>query len=121
MKKVTWKGIKKFLSENKVPMLQLGIMAGVAVVGDTSFAQDMNVGDGGNMSVIVNPLKNMQSLMTGPVPRAIGTIGVGLAGASWALNIENQVTKAGMRVIGGTGAAIGAGSFLGGSTGILFL
>jgi len=124
MKKVTWKGIKKFVSENKVPMIQLGVMVAIAAVSmDASFANDIGDVAGENgFSTLTGPMNKMKNFMTGPAPKAIGTIGVGIAGASWALNIENQVTKAGMRLLGGTGAAIGAGSLLGNvTTGILML
>ena len=100
------------LKHNKSTFVQMGIIAGtVAILGDTTYA-----GLSGTTStafgVIETPLANFQSFMTGSVPKAIGTIGCGIVGASWALNIENQMTKAGMRVIGGTAAAMGAGSLI---------
>lgn len=125
MKKVTWKDVKKFVKDNKVMFIQCGILAGTALLtSDVSFASDFNV-NGGNVQegfqVITGPLDRVRELMTGKVPAAIGTIGAGVAGASWAMNLENQMTKAGMRVIGGTGVAIGAAGVLNGAGGVLLM
>lgn len=101
-----------FLKRNKGTLVQMGIIAGtVAVMGDTTYA-GLSASSGTAFSVIETPLQNFQTFMTGSVPKAIGTIGCGIVGASWAMNIENQMTKAGMRVIGGTAAAMGAGSLI---------
>ncbi|WP_302359213.1 TrbC/VirB2 family protein [uncultured Mitsuokella sp.] len=101
-----------FLKRNKGTFVQMGIIAGtVAIMGDTTYA-GLASGQGGAFGVIETPLQNFQTFMTGSVPKAIGTIGCGIVGASWAMNIENQMTKAGMRVIGGTAAAMGAGSLI---------
>ena len=100
-----------FLKRNKGTFIQMGIIAGtVAIMGDTTYA-GLKAGSGA-FGVIETPLQNFQTFMTGSVPKAIGTIGCGIVGASWAMNIENQMTKAGMRVIGGTAAAMGAGSLI---------
>ena len=101
-----------FLKRNKGTFVQMGIIAGtVAIMGNTTYA-GLASGQGGAFGVIETPLQNFQTFMTGSVPKAIGTIGCGIVGASWAMNIENQMTKAGMRVIGGTAAAMGAGSLI---------
>ena len=101
-----------FLKRNKGTFVQMGIIAGtVALMGDTTYA-GLTGTSGSAFSVIETPLQNFQQFMTGSVPKAIGTIGCGIVGASWAMNIENQMTKAGMRVIGGTAAAMGAGSLI---------
>ena len=101
-----------FLKRNKGTFVQMGIIAGtVAIMGDTTYA-GLASGQGGAFGVIETPLQNFQTFMTGSVPKAIGTIGCGSVGASLAMNIENQMTKAGMRVIGGTAAAMGAGSLI---------
>lgn len=125
MKKLTWKDAKKFVSDNKVMFVQCALMVGIGVLtSDTSFADTFTQAEGqtvGGFSAITDPLDKVKTLMTGKVPAAIGTIGAGIAGASWAMNLENQMTKAGMRVIGGTGVAIGAGSVLTGAGGVLFM
>ncbi len=58
------------------------------------------------ISVITQPLSRMENLMSEPVPKAIVTIGAATGAASWALNIENQITKTAMRVVGGGSVAL---------------
>jgi len=126
LKKITWKDVKTFISKNRVPMVQCALMVGVVAVGtDCALANSIGskVDNAGINSIdaLINPMNNMMNFMTGPAPKAIGTVGIGIAGASWALNIENQITKAGMRLLGGTGAAIGGASVLGGLTSIVMM
>lgn len=129
MKKVSlrkaWSKTKKFVKENKLQLFQISLMVGIAALStDSALANAVGKAEGNAdqaFNAITGPLDKMQTLMTGKVPAAIGTIGAGIAGASWAFNIENQMTKAGMRVIGGTGVAIGAESVLNGATAVLLL
>lgn len=113
MKKLNWKTVKKFLSDNKVGITQCAVMAGVMVLAtDPTFATSTNEINNTSFSMVTGPLTKVRDLISGPIATGIGTLGAGIAGASWAFNIENQMTKAGMRVLGGTGIAIGAGDFL---------
>lgn len=125
MKKPVWKNVTKFVKDNKVMFAQCALMIGIGVLtSDTSFASDFSVTGQtapASFDVITGPLDRVKDLMTGKVPAAIGTIGAGVAGASWAMNLENQMTKAGMRVIGGTGIAIGAAGVLNGAGGVLLM
>ncbi len=115
--------VVSFVKENKWTLVRLGVMAMAAgIVPDVSYAQNATgaatTGDGG-ITAISRPLENFRQLMTGPVPTAVATIGVALGGASWAMNIENQVTKMAMRVVGGSSVAIGAAGFINQTTGFL--
>ena len=119
--------VVNFLKENKWMLLKMGVMALAAgIVPDVSYAQTVNLGNGtdgmtgdGGVTAISRPLSRFSNLMTGPVPTAIATIGVAVGGASWAMNIENQVTKMAMRVVGGSSVAIGAAGFINQTTGFL--
>ncbi|MBR6013439.1 MAG: TrbC/VirB2 family protein [Selenomonadaceae bacterium] len=110
---------KKFLQENRWTLLRITLaVAAVAIFPDSvSYAQSGTTDD--TISVLTQPLSRMESLMSGPVPKAIVTIGAATGAASWALNIENQITKTAMRVVGGGSVALGAATFVSQTTGFL--
>lgn len=110
---------KTFLIENRWTLARLGLaVAAVILMPDSvSYAQSGTTDD--TISVLTQPLSRMESLMSGPVPKAIVTIGAATGAASWALNIENQITKTAMRVVGGGSVALGAATFVSQTTGFL--
>ena len=109
--------IVKFLKKHKWTLARLGVMALAAgIVPEVSYAQNATTS---NITQITNPLNSMRDLMTGAVPTGIATIGAAVGGASWALNIENQVTKTAMRVVGGSAVALGAAGFISNTAGFL--
>lgn len=109
----------KFLKENRWTLTRIGLaMAAVILMPDSvSYAQSGTTDD--TISVLTQPLSRMENLMSGPVPKAIVTIGAATGAASWALNIENQITKTAMRVVGGGSVALGAATFVSQTTGFL--
>lgn len=109
----------KFLKANRWTLTRIGLaVAAVIIMPDSvSYAQTGATDD--TISVLTQPLSRMESLMSGPVPKAIVTIGAATSAASWALNIENQVTKTAMRVVGGGSVALGAATFVSQTTGML--
>lgn len=111
----------QFARNNKGMFLQLGMMAVVAGLMSDSVAFAQSGASDDTISVLTQPLSRMESLMSGPVPKAIVTIGAATGAASWALNIENQVTKTAMRVVGGGSVALGAATFVSQTTGMVFL
>lgn len=122
MKKITKADIKAFFTLDKKDVVQLALIAGVLVMSsDVSFAQDANVqANASGMSTLSKPIDNIREFMSGTVAKSFATIGAVVFGASWALNIENQITKAGMRIAGGSATAIGATSVINDATGFLF-
>ena len=109
--------VVNFVKENKWTLARLGVMALAAgIVPDVSYAQNTTTS---TVTTITGPLTTMQNLMTGPVQTAITTIGAAVGGASWAMNIENQVTKTAMRVVGGGAVALGAAGFISQTAGFL--
>ena len=92
----------RFIKENKILFAQLAVMGTVAVMSDPAFASQ------GYFTQITEPLEKVKSTITGPVATAIGTIGAGLLGVSFAANFENQAAKRGVQVAGGAGLAVGA-------------
>lgn len=80
---------QKFLKENFQTLAKIGLaVAAVAILPDSvTYAQTASASS--NISVITEPLSRMETLMSGPVPKAIVTIGAATGAASWALNIEN--------------------------------
>ena len=81
--------VTKFLRENRWTLARIGLAAAVmAILPDSvSYAQSGATDD--TISVLTQPLSRMESLMSGPVPKAIVTIGAAIGAASWALNVEN--------------------------------
>lgn len=109
----------KFLKENRWTLTRMGLaMAAVILMPDSvSYAQSGTTDD--TISVLTQPLSRMENLMSGPVPKAIVTVGAATGAASWALNVENQITKTAMRVVGGGSVALGAATFVSQTTGFL--
>lgn len=81
--------VKKFFKENRWTLARIGLAAAALVIfpDSVSYAQSGATDD--TISVLTQPLSRMESLMSGPVPKAIVTIGAAMGAASWALNIEN--------------------------------
>ena len=111
--------VTKFLRKNRWTLTRIGIAAAViAILPDSvSYAQSGATDD--TISVLTQPLSRMESLMSGPVPKAIVTIGAAIGAASWALNVENQIIKTTMRVVGGGSVALAAATFVNQTTGML--
>ena len=57
--------------------------------------------------------------MSGSVAKALVTLGIVMAGGSYALNIDNQAVKSFMRIGGGSTVALGSVAFIDQVTGIL--
>ena len=110
---------KKFLQENRWTLVRITLAVAVVIIfpDSVSYAQSGTTDD--TISVITKPLSRMESLMSGPVPKAIVTIGAAVGAASWALNVENQITKTAMRVVRGGSVALGAATFISQTTGFL--
>ena len=110
---------KKFVQENRWAMIRIMLVVAVVIIfpDSVTYAQTGTTDD--TIAVITKPLSRMESLMSGPVPKAIVTIGAALGAASWALNVENQITKTAMRVVGGGSVALGAATFISQTTGFL--
>ena len=106
----------KFVKENKLLMLQLG-MGAVVLTNDVSFASQAD----DTFSVVTTPLEKFQKTITGPIAMAIGTAGAALLGLSVTMNFENQIAKRGVQGVGGVGLGMGAASVVSKlGTGLLF-
>lgn len=110
---------QKFLQENFQTLAKIGLAVAAVIILPDSVTYAQTASASSNISVITEPLSRMETLMSGPVPKAIVTIGAATGAASWALNIENQITKTAMRVVGGGSVALGAATFISQTTGFL--
>lgn len=109
----------RYIMTHKLEMVQLGIMGAIVLTGDTSFA---NTSDGGDLSVVVSPLKKVQEAISGPIATTVGTAGAGLLGLSVAMNFENSVAKRAIQGAGGIGLGVGGASAVSAfGAGLLFL
>lgn len=120
MKKITKADVKAFFTLDKKDVVQLAVMATVLLASqDVSFAEDFQ-NKSNEISTLSTPLKAIEDFMTGTVGKSIATIGAVAFGASWAANIENQITKSAMRIGGGGAVAASAPVLLKDVTGFLF-
>ena len=116
MKKITKADVKAFFTLDKKDVVQLAVMAAVLLASqDVSFASEAGAKAdfGGEIKSLSDPLQRIQTFMTGTVGKAVATIGAVTFGASWAANIENQITKSAMRIAGGGAIAVGGGGIVG--------
>ena len=121
MKKITKADVKAFFTLDRKDVIQLCVMAGVLLMSsDVSFANQTEADFSGNISTLEGPLQKIQTFMTGTVGKSVATIGAVAFGASWAANIENQITKSAMRIAGGGAIAVGGSSIINDVTGFLF-
>lgn len=121
MKKFDKRQVINFVKKNKWTILKIGIMAGaVVMMPDTALAVDNSSSANGGLTVISGPIEKFEQLMSGEVAKAFVTMGVVIGGASWAMNLENQVVKAAMRVVGGGSVAIGGTNLVTQAASVLF-
>ena len=113
------KKVVRFFENNHWTLTRIGLAIAAVVIMPDSVTYAQTASASSNISVITEPLTRMETLMSGPVPKAIVTIGAATGAASWALNVENQVTKTAMRVVGGGSVALGAATFVSQTTGFL--
>ena len=118
MKKITKADVKAFFTLDRKDVVQLAVMAAVLILSqDGCLAHEsgqklQGATEKGTLDTIGKPLQNIEGFMTGTVGKSITTIGAVVFGASWAANIENQVTKSAMRIAGGGAIAVGGSSII---------
>lgn len=98
------KRVGRFVMTHKALIIQLGIMGYIVATGDVASA---NTSGGGDLSVVVSPLKKIQETISGPIATTVGTAGAGLLGLSVAMNFENQIAKRAIQGAGGIGLGVG--------------
>jgi len=120
MKKITKADVRAFFTLDKKDIVQLTIMAGIILMNqDVSLASDFQ-NKANQIETLSGPLEKIENFMSGTVGKAITSIGAVAFGASWAANIENQITKGAMRICGGGAIAANAPGLLNEVTGFLF-
>lgn len=113
--------IRTFLKNNRIMLTQFAVIGVALMTSDTTFAS--SVQDSGSFGVISKPLEAVGSTLTGPVAKAVGTVGIAAACLATGLNMEQQMMKRGIQLAGGVAGAIGATSLLADATsasGLLF-
>ena len=105
--KKTCRATFRFLSKNKLMLVQLGVMGVIVATGDTSFASTSLSRENDGFSVVLKPIQNIQNAITGPIATAIGTAGAGLLGLSVAMNFENSIAKRAVQGAGGVDLGLG--------------
>lgn len=112
--------MKTFFKKNGVFLFKMGALGALALLAasDPTFAQSTSDETGG-IDLIAGPIKKVEDLMSGSVAKALVTLGIVMAGGSYALNIDNQAVKSFMRIGGGGTVALGSVAFIDQVTGIL--
>ena len=125
-KRITKADIKAFFTLDRKDVIQLAVMAAVlissqdSVLASTTANKLEGAAAAATIDTINGPLQKIEGFMTGTVGKSVATIGAVVFGASWAANIENQVTKSAMRIAGGGAIAVGGSSIIADVTGFLF-
>lgn len=116
----------KFVLDNKVAFLQMGIMTAVVLAPDIGLcntaaggAADSNattsskLGSVGTGITSLNaPLQKIGNALTGPVPAVFTIVSGAIGGLAWGMGWEQQVTQRALKCVGGGAVAMGAGSIL---------
>lgn len=110
----------KFVKNNKMFFLQMGIMLIPAAVGYANDSVSTS-----QVSTLTTPLAKLHSVLTGPIPKGVVGISVAMGGCSWAMGWEQQVTQRCIKGAGGGAVAMAGGEFLSelgisGVSGLLF-
>lgn len=109
MEKITKDTVKKFFREWGPTIGQLCVMGGIALHAGPAFAENTT---SGTLTTITKPIEIISNTMQGPVATGITTIGAVVFGASWAANVDSQVTKGAMRIAGGSAVALGGANLI---------
>ena len=120
MKRISLSKMKNIVRQNKGFIFQLAIMAGtVAFAGDVAFASE-EVPAG--YQALVDPLNGFKTFLTGPVAKGVGVIGIVTCGLATASNMEQQVVKRSLQILGGASAGMSAASVISAAgSGLIFL
>lgn len=118
---LTAEKITGYVRSHKWELAKIGVMAAVMLLPETSaFAQSVDATEVSGFDALQKPMTNLQKFLTGPVPKAGVTIAAAAGCTSWALNVENQITKFALRAAMGGGGALGAAGLINGITGFTF-
>ena len=118
----------KFVLDNKVAFLQMGIMAAVVFAPDIGFCNTatQSTGQGvtagqqgaklGSVNTGINslnqPLQMIGNALTGPIPAVFTIVSGAVGGLAWGMGWEQQITQRALKCVGGGAVAMGAGSVL---------
>lgn len=109
----------RYAKTHKMEMFQIGVMAAIMLLPDTScFAQSISQEDSG-FETISSPMEKLEGFMTGKGAKIAATIGASAGIGAWTLNIDNQIVKNALRLTTGAGALLSVRGLVQGVYGVL--
>lgn len=109
----------KFVLDNKVAFLQMGVMAAVVLIPDVGLCSTTGAGDNTGIttvntgiSALNTPLQTIGGALTGPVPAVFTIISGAVGGLSWGMGWEQQITQRALKCVGGGAVAMSAGGIM---------
>lgn len=111
----------KFVLDNKVAFLQMGIMAAVVIAPDIGFCSTTGAADntgiqegksGITITALKDPVEKIGATLTGPVPAIFTVISGAIGGLSWGMGWEQQITQRALKCVGGGAVAMSAGGIM---------
>jgi len=111
----------KFVLDNKVAFLQMGVMAAVCFAPDVGFCSVTTGGEGGDHQIstvnssitsLNGPLQKIGGALTGPIPAVFTIVSGAIGGLAWGMGWEQQITQRALKCVGGGAVAMGAGQVL---------
>lgn len=109
----------RYAKTHKMEMFQIGVMAAIMLLPDTScFAQSISQEDSG-FEAISGPLEKLEQFMTGKGAKIAATIGASAGIGAWTLNIDNQIVKNSLRLTAGAGGLLAVRGLVTGVSGFM--
>ena len=109
----------KFVLDNKVAFLQMGIMAAVVFAPDVGLCQATGATDNTGVSdskvtisALKAPVDKIGQTLTGPIPAVFTVISGAIGGLSWGMGWEQQITQRALKCVGGGAVAMSAGGIM---------
>lgn len=100
-RKVKVLGVKAFryAKTHKLELLQLGVMAAIVFMPETSFAAEKS----SVLDEVAKPMGEVEKFATGKFAKGAATLGLIAGGGSFMINSDNQIVKRSMQGAGAAG------------------
>ncbi len=90
----------RYAKTHKLELLQLGVMAAIVLMPETSFAQtDKQT----VLDEVAKPMSEVENFATGKFAKGAATLGLVAGGGSFMINSDNQIVKRSMQGAGAAG------------------
>ena len=90
----------RYAKTHKLELLQLGVMAAIVLMPETSFAQTDKTTV---LDEVSKPMTEVENFATGKFAKGAATLGLVAGGGSFMINSDNQIVKRSMQGAGAAG------------------